>query len=284
MKFDFIEKYRSLFAVEKMCRVLGVSRSGYYAWRERKPGKRAVENTRLFVKVNAIFEESKRTYGSPRIVAELHKEGIRCGKNRVARIMRQYNISPIPRKKFKVTTNSDHSEEISPNLVNRNFNQEAPNRVWVSDITYIWTKQGWLYLAIILDLFSRKIVGWSTSNRITASLIITAMKNALTLRQVDAGLILHSDQGCQYASKSFRQLLKDNEVAQSMSRKGNCYDNAVAESFFKTIKTELVKRTLFETRDNANLKLFDYIEIFYNRQRKHSTLNYKSPNEYELTV
>lgn len=281
MKYQFIKAHKIEYTVEEMCQVIGVSRSGYYAWEKRKPSQRKLENRYLSAKIEKIYAIGRQTYGLFTILKKLIADGFKCGKNRVYRLMRKLGISAKNKKKFKVTTNSKHDLPISENIINRDFTAEQPNTKWVGDITYIGTNEGWLYLAIVLDLHSRKIVGWSMDSRMTTDLITKAFLQAVWSRKPDAGLIFHSDRGSQYASKDFRKLLKNHKAISSMSRKGNCWDNAVAESFFHTLKCECVYRTKYKTRQEAKGSIFEYIEVFYNRVRRHSTLGYISPNEFE---
>jgi putative transposase len=282
MKYMFILQYKSEFPVVIQCRVLNVKPSGYYAWTKRPPSRRDRENGRLLTELIAIYEKSRRTYGSPRICRELRKRGFRASRPRVARLMRRHQIRAITKRKFKVTTNSRHNKPISPNLLNRNFSIGAPNRIWCSDLTYLRTTEGWLYLTVILDLFNREIVGWSMSSRLTAATTtIPALIQACIRQHPAPGLIFHSDQGIQYACDSFRKQLSMNKMIQSMSGKGNCYDNAVAESFFHILKTELTHHERYETRKQARQSVFEYIEVFYNRERMHSSLGYLSPAEYK---
>ncbi len=268
-----------------MCRLLEVSRSGFYAWLRREEGEvgpRALENRRLIERIKAIHAKSRETYGSPRIHAELRKSGDECGKNRVARLMSQAGIRSKVRKKFRVkTTNSNHAYPIAPNLLRDRAAPVLPNEIWVADITYIPTAEGWLYLASILDLCSRKVVGWAMKDTLRVELTLGALEMALKRRRPETGLLHHSDRGTQYAAGDYRDLLDEHGLVSSMSRKGNCYDNAAKESFFHTLKTELVHHTHYKTRDEAKASLFDYIEIFYNRQRLHSSLGYRSPEEFE---
>ncbi len=285
MKYEFIQAHRSVFAVKKMCQVLKVSRSGYYDWYDRPESQRSKENKALVKEIRDIHKNSHQTYGSPRITEELKENGYSCSRQRVARLMHKNGILAKMKKKFKITTNSDHSYSIAPNLLKQDFWTNAANRIWVSDITYIWTWQGWLYLTVILDLFNRKVVGWSMSDRLTVNTTtIPAFIQAVKQYQPLPGLIFHSDRGVQYACGDFCELLKSFEAIQSMSGKGNCYDNAVAESFFHTLKTEWVYHETYRTRAEAKTSLFQYIETFYNRVRKHSHLGYKSPNEYEQST
>ena len=282
MKYKFIAVQRSAFGVEKMCRLFAVSRSGFYRWNQGGQSKRAAQNRLLLSHIQRIYASTKGRYGSPRITAELQDQGLSCSRPRVARLMRKHTIKARTRRKFKVTTNSKHKYPVAPNLLRQRFQTDAPNRVWVSDMTYIRTLQGWRYLTMVMDLYSRKIVGWSMSERMEAAgTTIPAFKMAAKGCQPRPGLLFHSDQGVQYACDPFVALLNRSKAIQSMSGKGNCYDNAVAESFFHTLKTELVYHELYRTREEARRSLFEYMEGFYNRIRKHSTLGYKSPVKYE---
>ncbi|MDD4276187.1 MAG: IS3 family transposase [Clostridia bacterium] len=282
--YGFIAEQREKFGVGEMCRVLGVWRSGYYSWLGRERSKREQENERLLKDIRAKFRESRETYGSPSITMELKKEGKKVNRKRVARIMRENGIRAKTKKKFKITTHSAHSYPISPNLVNMDFRASEANKVWVSDITYISTREGWLYLAVILDLFSRRIVGWSMWDRLSKQLVMDAFLQAVGRRGSVQGLIFHSDRGSQYASYDFRKLLTRYGCLSSMSGKGNCYDNAVAESFFHTLKTELIYGETYATRREAVSSVFEYIEVFYNRQRRHSTNRGLSPAQFEAKV
>lgn len=282
MKYWFMDQHRSTHGVQKMCRVIGASRSGYYRWKRQPQGKRQKENEKILVEIKEAHTNSRRIYGSPRIAEELQGKGIPCGENRVARLMKINGIAGKAKKKFKATTNSEHALPIAENLLNQNFKAEKPNTVWVSDITYIPTREGWLYLAVILDLFSRQVVGWAMSDRLTSGFVVRALYQAIGRRHPASGCIVHSDRGIQYASKDVRDVLSAYGFIQSMSRKGNCYDNAVAESFFHTLKTEHVYDYRYETRAEARQSIFDYIEMFYNRQRRHSALGYRSPVSFEL--
>lgn len=262
-----------------MCRILEIPRSSYYKNKNRLPSKRKKENVRIKAEIKRIFKESKGRYGSPRITAELQRIGIICNKKRVARIMREEGIKAKMFRKYKVTTNSNHIRKRSKNILNGKFEAERANEIWSGDITYIRTDEGWLYLAAVLDIYTRKIVGWQTDSRITSRLVEEALLKAI--RENKRPEIFHSDQGVQYASEGFRKILRDNKIKQSMSRRGNCYDNAITESFFHTLKTELVKLNRYKSRIEARISLFEYIEIFYNRKRLHSSLGYLSPVEYE---
>lgn len=266
-----------------MCRVLGISRSGYYAWLKRPESSRQRRNRKLLKEIRKLYKVSRETYGSPRITRALNKKNITCGKNRVARLMRENNIVAKTRKKYKATTNSKHNYPVAENLLNQNFTAGSPNQVWVTDITYIPTDEGWLYLAAIEDLYHRKIVGWSMGSTMTRKLVLDALRQAVRRYRPSAGLIHHSDRGSQYASHEYQRALKDYKMITSMSRKGNCYDNACMESFFGTLKRELIHGIRFRTRAEARQAIFEYIEVFYNRIRLHSALGYMSPIEYEQT-
>jgi transposase InsO family protein len=265
-----------------MCRALEVSRSGYYAFKKRPQSQQGVDNATLLIGIRRIFLENRELYGSPRIWDELRKtEKVVCSENRVARLMRVNGIVAVQKKKFRLTTDSKHGNPVWPNILNRKFDVDKPNTVWVSDITYVWTLEGWLYLAVILDLFSRGIVGLAMDKTIADTLIIQAIRQAILSRNPDKGLIVHSDRGSQYASNDFKAVLAGNKFVGSMSRKGNCWDNAVAESFFHTLKVELIHRMRFVTREQAKRMIFEYIVMYYNCKRAHSTLGYLSPLEYE---
>ena len=283
MKYRFMEDNRSAYGVERMCRVLRISRSGYYDWRDRKPSERRLRHERLLPEIKQAFKTSRKTYGSPRVFDSLRAQGHRCGRHQVAGLMRQNGITPKRRRRYKKTTDSKHNYPIAPNLVERVFEAEALNRLWTSDITDIWTEEGWLYLAVVLDVCSRRIVGQGMSGRRHEELVVGALRQALAQRQVAEGLIFHSDQGSQFAGAAFRKLLDNHHVTPSMSRKGDCYDNAITESFFHTLKTEFVYLERFQTREEAKYKIFEYIEIFYNRQRIHSSIGYKTPVDFEKT-
>ncbi len=282
MKYWFIDQYRSYHGVQRMCRVIVASRSGYYGWKRQQESKRQKENEKILMEIKESHKNSHKIYGSPRITEDLQANGTKCSENRVARLMKVHGIIAKTKKKFKATTNSKHNLPIAENLLNQDFAAEKPNTVWVSDITYIWTLEGWLYLAVILDLYSRQVVGWAMSDKLTADFVIKALHQAIGKRNPVRGCIFHSDRGVQYASSDFRDVLNSHGFIQSMSRKGNCYDNAVAESFFHTLKTEHVYDYRYETRAEATQSVFEYIEMFYNRQRRHSALGYRSPVSFEL--
>lgn len=264
-----------------MCRVLEVSRAGYYASRRRPESERAKANGQLVVKIHEAYETSRRTYGSPRIYAELRDNGCEAGRHRVARLMRREGLVARKKRRFKTTTQSNHSEPIARNVLARNFDVKKPNRAWVGDITYLPTADGWLYLAVLVDLYSRAVVGWAMSEQLDASVALAALRMALERRRPPAGLVHHSDRGVQYASESYRGALAANGLVPSMSRKGNCWDNAPAESFFGTLKVELLGDCVFPSRAIARTEVFEYVEAFYNRTRRHSSLGYVSPAEFE---
>ena len=271
--------------VGRMCEVLGVSRAGYYAWRRRRAGPRSVRqraDDALSVEICAVHARSKGRYGVRKVRHALVRLGKSTSHKRVARLMRQNGLTSRRIRRFKKTTLSNHSLPVAPNVLNRAFTAEQPNAKWVSDITFVPTREGWLYLAVVLDLFSRRVVGWAIAERMTRALVIAAFEMAAQARSVKAGLLFHSDQGSQFASDDFVDLIGLFEITQSMSRKADCYDNAVAESFFANYKTECLPNSgLFDTRAQAKTETFDYIEVFYNRQRLHSTLNYATPVEHE---
>ena len=282
MKYEFIETYRSTFSVEKMCQTLDVSRSGYYRWQLAPASKRREANVKLLDKIEETYEKFQGIYGSPRITQELRDAGVECSENRVARLMRENEIAAKTKRKFKVTTNSRHNLPVAPNLVKQEFTAAAPNQLWLSDITDIWTREGWLYLTAILDVFSRQIVGWSIGERMTQDLVLNALKQALGRRSITSELIFHSDRGSQYAAGEFVNLLKAHNVKQSMSKKGDCYDNAMMESFFGSLKRELIYPfPIFRTRGEAKSSIFYYIEIFYNKIRRHSGIGGMAPVQFE---
>ncbi len=261
--------------------MLEVSTSGYYVWKERPKSRRRIDNEGLLIEIRRVFVENDENYGSPRVWDALRKNNFPCSLNRVARLMHINKIAAVQRRKFKATTNSKHNWPVAPNVLERNFTTEGPNKIWVSDITYVWTWEGWLYLSFVLDLYSRGVVGLAMSERITDDLTQSALKQAIGRRNPLAGLIHHSDRGSQYASGDYQALLKNHAITPSMSRKGDCWDNAVAESFVHTLKVEKVNRYRFKTRDEARSKIFEYIEMYYNRKRTHSSLGYLSPFDYE---
>jgi putative transposase len=281
MIYTFMAAHAGEFRIERMCRVLGVGRSGYYAWRSRPASQQARANEALLVQIQAEYETSRATYGSPRIQVALQRQGVRCSRKRIARLMQLHQIRARARKKRRpVTTQREAGAMPAPNLLNQEFSASVPNQKWVSDITYIETAEGWLYLAVVLDLFSRRIVGWAMADHMEASLVEAAWNMALAQRHPQTGLLHHSDQGRQYTSTTYQSALAASHCQVSMSRVGNCYDNAAMESFFATLKTECATQP-FATRTQARSAIFEYIEAWYNRQRLHSSLGYLSPTEFE---
>lgn len=264
-----------------MCRVLDVSRSGYYSGAKHNTSVGRRENERLLQYIQQAYTRGRGTYGSPRITAELRSNGVYCGKNRIARLMRENGIRAKTKRRFKAVTRYRHDILVAEDCLKQNFSAEAANRVWFSDITFIWTREGWMYLAAILDAYDRQIVGWSTADRLSQRILDEALQKALRKRRPDEGLIFHSDRGTQYTSYAFRDLLHQHGLVPSMCSTGNCYDNAVMESFFHTLKTELVYFEKYQSRREARGSVFEYIEVFYNRVRRHSALNYCSPVEFE---
>lgn len=258
-----------------------VSKSGYADWHKRLPSRRATQEQQLLTSIRQERHASKGTYGSPRLYKELQEKGICCSRNRLVRLMRKYAITARPLRRFVVTTDSNHTLPVAENRLNRQFTANAPNTKWTCDITYIWSREGWLYLAVVLDLFSRRIVGWAMGATLERSLVIEALQMALSSRKPAAGLLCHSDRGSQYASLDYQDALQKASAVGSMSRKGNCYDNAPTESFFASLKRELVYRTTFTTRGEARTALFEWIAVWYNRKRRHSTLGYISPEQFE---
>lgn len=281
MKYRFIEQQRGAHSVEKMAGLMGVSRSGYYGWRGRPRSERKREDERLLERISSIQSRSDYTYGSPRVTETLRRRGYRIGHNRIARLMRENGLGVRRKRRYRSTTDSKHSFPVAENLLERCFDVPEPNQAWVSDISYIATAEGWLYLCVVIDLYSRKVIGWSMSRRIKTELVLEALKMALMRRKPPEGVIFHSDRGSQYCSKVFRKRTKTFRMLQSMSRKGDPWDNAVAESFFKTLKNELCGHRAFRTRKEARAAIFEYIEVFYNRIRLHSYLGYYAPAEYE---
>jgi len=265
-----------------MCKTLGVSRSGFYAWMKRGESNRSIEDRELLKNIRRVHAESREIYGSPRVHAALRREGIACGENRVARLMREAGIRSKARRRSRVkTTDSNHSLPVAPNLIERDFSADGPNKLWVADITYIPTEEGWLYLASIVDVFSRMVVGWSMAAHMRTSLVLGALNMAIQRRSPAEGLIHHSDRGSQYASTAYRDQLEDRGIVCSMSAKGNCYDNALKESFFHSLKGEVVPDGGFQSRREARTAIFEYIEVFYNRTRLHSSLAFLPPEEFE---
>ena len=282
MKFGFVDAEKANFPIAWMCRRFGVSRPGYYAWRRRELSKHDQRDEVLKVKIAAVHKENRGVYGRPRITKELRESGEKVSEKRVGRLMREEGISGRRPKKFRRTTDSKHTLPVAPNLVERRFEAEAPNKVWVSDITYVATWEGWLYLASVIDLFSRRVVGWAIADHMRTELVTDALQMAISERGPAAGLIYHSDRGSQYASNASQELLAEHGLLCSMSRKGDCWDNAVAESFFGTLKDELIYRDVWPTRARAKAAIEEYIVCFYNSRRRHSTIGDVSPVEYEL--
>lgn len=283
VRYQFIKDNASIFNICALSHIMGVSRSGYYEWLNRKPSTREKQNMDLKNSIKTAYQMSRGVYGYRRIHAEIKRKQYVCSLNRVRRLMKEEGIKVKTRRKFKATTNSKHNFPINPNILERDFTAKAANTRWVTDITYIATQEGWLYLAVILDLFSRKVVGWAMDSRMTTELIKDALTMALKQRknQGQSYLVVHSDRGSQYASLEYQTLLREYGLTASMSRKANCWDNAVAESFFRTLKTELIYHEQYATRAKASASIFEYIEVFYNRQRRHSTIGYSCPEEYE---
>lgn len=281
MRFEFIETHRSSYPIQLMCRVLQVSRSGYYAWRERKPSQRQMANEKLVAEIKRIHEKSRGTYGCLRIYYALLRLGQRYNRKRIARLMHQHGIRAQRKRSYKRTTQSNHNLAVAQNQLNRNFQADYPNQVWLSDITYVATAEGWLYLAVVLDLYTRRVVGWSMKPTLHRQLVIDALPMAWPQQRPKTGLLHHSDRGCQYASHEYQALLTRHQIEVSMSRRGNCYDNAPAESFFASLKSEGIRGVVYPSRHQARVALFDYIELFYNRERLHSSLGYFTPLEFE---
>jgi transposase InsO family protein len=281
MKYRFIEREQGQYSVKQLCENAGIGRSSYYAWKKRKTSARDEKNVELMGLIQLIYKHSRKTYGYPRVYAQLRKDGEKCNKKRVARLMRVAELQGQRKSRKVYTTDSKHDYPVAENLLNREFEAQKPNEKWVADITYIPTDEGWLYLAGVLDLYSRRIVGWDMSGKIDAKLVERALRMALYQRQPDRGLLHHSDRGSQYASHSIQNILAANHIQVSMSGKADCYDNAVMESFFSTLKNEWVHHQRYRSRSQARTDIFDYIEGFYNTVRLHSTLRYLSPAEYE---
>lgn len=281
MKYAFIQKQCAWHAVTRLCSVLEVSTSGYYDWLDRPVSATQRKNQSLLMQIQCFHQSSRQIYGSPRIHKDLVESGETVSVNRVAKLMKTAGIQSKMAKRFVITTNSKNTLAPAPDRLKRDFSTTKPNQAWVSDTTFIRTRQGWLYLAMMLDLYSRQIIGWAMSERNNAKLVIDTLKMAIGRRQLNTPVIVHSDQGSTYASREYQRLLTHHGMQASMSRKGECYDNAVAESFFGTLKTEWVDDEDYRTREQAKQSLFEYIEVFYNRQRRHSYLGYVSPNEFE---
>ncbi len=289
MIFAYIAAKKADMSVRRACQLLKVSVSGFYAWKRRPASRRQKDDLVFLAHIRAAFKSSNETYGSPRMTYELKDQGFVIGRRRIDRLMRENGLCAKVKKRFKRTTDSHHNHGIAPNLLigargKSDFTAIAPNEKWAADISYIWTREGWLYLAIIMDLFSRRIVGWAAQDRLKTALPLAALRQATLLRRPPKGLIHHSDRGSQYCSYEYRKALKDIGATVSMSGKGNCYDNAVVETFFKTIKSELIWRTVFQTRQQAKLEITAYIDGFYNPVRRHSAVGYTSPVKYEMMI
>lgn len=282
MKFDFIHAEKASFPITVLCRLLGVTRQGYYASLRREPSLRAVKEKLLHVRVRALHAESDGTYGSPRLRRALRNEGVHVSKRRIERVLRDLDLQGVSRRRYRVTTAANLSHLAAPNTLDRDFTASRPNQRWVTDITYVWTGEGWCYVAVIIDLFSRAVVGWALDSQLSTRLPLAALHNAIQSRRPGPGLLHHSDRGCQYTSREYRDALDALGVEVSMSRIGNCWDNAVAESFFATLKAELVYRSSWTTRDELRVALFRYLEVFYNRRRLHSSIGYQTPAAFEM--
>jgi putative transposase len=279
-----MQSHTGRFPVTLMCRTLAVSSSGYYAWAARPESRRSAENRRLVTEIRVIHAESRATYGSPRVHATLTARGQRVGAKRVAQLMHASHLRAKTVKRWRATTDSSHALPVAANTLNRQFTIEHPNRVWAGDMTYIWTAEGWLYLAVVLDLYSRRVIAWGMGSRLTQDLVTAALTMAVEHRRPAGGVLHHTDRGSQYAATPYRELLARHGLTASMSRRGNCWDNAVVESFFHTLKTELVHHRRYRTRKDAIQDIFEWIEVFYNRVRRHSTLGYRSPAEFEAAA
>lgn len=281
MKYVFIKDHQPEFSTVLMCELMRVSRSGFYAWLTRKTSKRDQANAMLDIKIKSVFIKNKQRYGSPRITRELKKQNEMCSHTRIARRMKVLNIKAIAKRKFKVTTDSAHALPIFKNVLNREFATIGVNQKWCADITYVRIDEGWLYLAVVIDLYSRAVIGWSMNERMNKALVCDALMMALFRRKFPKDVIMHTDRGSQYCSIRYQNLLKDNRLVGSMSRKGNCWDNAIAESFFHTLKVELVYTERYVTREQAKQSIFQYIEGYYNQCRLHSAIDYMAPFEFE---
>lgn len=281
MRYQFIKEQQEHFSLSALCRVMQVCRAGFYAWCKRGPSARQLQNEKLTEQIRTAHQESRETYGSPRIFADFKEAGIACSEKRIARLMRLHKISAVRPKRFVATTDSNHDMPIAQNALDRMFDAEEPDTRWTADITYIWTSEGWLYLAVILDLYSRRIIGWAMDQNIDRSLVLSALDMALIGRKPTREVLCHSDRGSQYASGDYQKRLKEAGIVCSMSRRGNCWDNAPTESFFAGLKKEMVYRTRFTTREQARSAIFEWIEVWYNRKRRHSTLGYLSPEAFE---
>ncbi|WEK43180.1 MAG: IS3 family transposase [Candidatus Sphingomonas colombiensis] len=284
MRFALVDQAKKDFPVHRLCQVLGVSQSGYFAWKDRPASRRQRDDMVMLAHVRSAFALSNGTYGSPRMTRELQDDGFAIGRRRTARLMRENGLRGRQKRRFKRTTDSEHSWPIAPNIIDQDFTATTPNQKWGVDISYVWTREGWLYLAVVIDLFSRRVIGWAVGDRLHRDLALAALRKALVMRRPPEGLIHHSDRGSQYCSVDYQTELRRHGIRISMSGKGNCYDNAMVETFFKTIKSELVWRTVFYTRDQAAQAIARYIDGFYNPVRRHSALDYISPAQFERTA
>ena len=281
MKFKVIEAEKANVPIRRSCAILDVSESGFYAWQGREPCQRQRDDMVLLAHIRSQFHTSHETYGSPRMSVELNEAGVPVGRHRVARLMRDNGLKALQKRRYKKTTDSAHGGPVAPNLLDQDFEATGPNQKWGVDISYVWTAEGWLYLAIVLDFYSRRIVGWQVSDRLKQDLALSALQRAIAIRNPPHGVIHHSDRGSQYCSDAYQKLLLAHGFIISMSGKGNCYDNAMVETVFKTIKSELIWRTVYKTRSQAMLDISAYIDAFYNPRRRHSALGYKSPIAFE---
>lgn len=284
MRFELIDAAKEEFPVLRMCKAPGVSASGYFAWKERPACRRQKGDMVLLAHVRSAFALSNGTYGSPRMLRELRDNGLSIGRRRVAWLMRENGLEARQKRRFKRTTDSLHAFPVAPNLLDQDFAATGPNQKWGADISYVWTREGWLYLAVVIDLFARRVVGWATSGRLHKELALSALRRAIAVRRPAAGLIHHADRGSQYCAIDYQAELRRKGILISMSGKGNCYDNAMVETFFKTLKVELVWRTVFQSRAEAKEAIGRYIDGFYNPLRRHSALDFKSPLQFERTV
>jgi len=281
MKYAFIKENQTLFSVELCCELFAVSRSGYYGWLHRKPSQRTLNNRCLDQKIQCVYATLRNIMHSPRITKDLRAEGETCSENRVARRMKALGLRALAKRKYKVTTDSEHNKPLYENVLNRDFSTTGINQKWAGDITYIHTQEGWLYLAVVIDLYSRAVIGWAMDKRMKTSLVCDALTMALCRRSKPKNVIIHSDRGSQYCSNQYRKLIEKYALIGSMSRKGNCWDNAISESFFHTLKVELVHQQQYTTRIVAKQSLFQYIEGYYNRKRRHSSIRYNTPYQFE---
>jgi putative transposase len=284
MRFRLIDAMKAGMPVDRICALMDVSSSGFYAWKNRGPSRRQLDDMVLLAHIRSQFSTSNETYGAPRMHVELKEGGLDIGRHRVARLMRDNGLKALQKRRYKKTTDSCHGGPVAANLIDQDFACEGPDQKWGADISYIWTAEGWLYLAIVLDFYSRRIVGWATSDRLRKDLALNALRQAIVMRVPEPGLIHHSDRGSQYCSYEYRDLLVIHHIHASMSGKGNCYDNAMVETVFKTIKSEMIWRTSFQTRQQATNAIGRYIDGFYNPRRRHSALGYKSPIAFEANM